>query len=113
MIYYPHKWALLKITGTNPHYRVLGSWFGGYLDADEWRINSGIKSIEETDEYYIFKGYTESEYYCHKGDYGYSMIAYNIAMHYIKNSGGLIELLENEEESVQKMLTDHLNMPNS
>jgi hypothetical protein len=32
--YTPNKWIIVKVTGEDPHYRVLGSWQGGYLDGD-------------------------------------------------------------------------------
>lgn len=70
MMYNPEEWELVKIGGTDPHYRVFGSWRGGYLNGDSWRMNSGIKECVEDGDYYIFKGYSGSEYQCHKETYG-------------------------------------------
>ena len=56
MMYTPDGWMIVKITGTNPHYRVFGSWRGGYLSGDSWRMNSGIISVKEDGEnYYVFE----------------------------------------------------------
>lgn len=66
----PHKWVVIKIKdGT---YKVLGSWYGGYLDGDVWRLNSGIKEVIEDDDFYNFVGFSGSVYKCHKERYGMS-----------------------------------------
>lgn len=73
----PHGWVIVKITDTftdehPPIYKVFASWRGGYVDGDSWRMNSGIKSVEETDTHFIFHGYSGSEYHCDKRYYGHS-----------------------------------------
>jgi hypothetical protein len=68
--YAPDQWELVKITGTDPHYRVFGSWSGGYLDGDSWRLNSGITRCESVGDYYFFYGHTGSVYKCRKDCYG-------------------------------------------
>lgn len=74
--YSPDGWMLVKIGGTDPHYRVFGSWAGGYLDGDGWRLNSGITEVLEDDEFYYFKGSTGSVYRCYKEAYG-RLTSYN------------------------------------
>ena len=68
--YAPHNWEIVKINGTDPHYRVFGSWRGGFADGDSWRLNSGITDVSEDEDYYYFIGYTGSVYQCHKSAYG-------------------------------------------
>ena len=68
--YQPEEWIIVKIGGDTPHYRVFGSWRGGYLSGDSWRMNSGIKSVEIEGDYYLFKGQSGSTYRCHKKTYG-------------------------------------------
>ena len=47
-MYNPDGWMLVKITSEGKtHYRVFGSWRGGYLDGDSWRLNSGVVRHEE------------------------------------------------------------------
>lgn len=72
-IYEPDGFVILKIEEEdgNTHYRVFGSWGGGYLDGDSWRLNSGIESIARIGEgYYTFLGGSGSLYKCHKDSYG-------------------------------------------
>jgi hypothetical protein len=71
----PHGWVIVKITDkfidtTTPIYKVFASWRGGYLEGDSWKMNSGIKSVEETETDFIFHGYSGSEYHCNKQCYG-------------------------------------------
>jgi len=76
--YTPDKWMIIKINGKNPHYRVFGSWYGGYLDGDSWRMNSGIKKVSHDGDFYLFEGYTGSIYKCHKNSYGASIYSIGI-----------------------------------
>lgn len=69
--YAPDNWVIVKITGTDPHYRVFGAWRGGYTNGDAWRLNSGITAVKEDDEYYYLNGFSGSVYRCHKKTYGW------------------------------------------
>jgi hypothetical protein len=83
MSYYtPDKWMLVKITGDDPHYRVFGSWYGGYNGADSWRMNSGISKVIEEDDHYLFIGSSGSTYACHKDAYGANMYGMGVAKSY-------------------------------
>ena len=68
--YAPDQWELVKVNGTHPHYRLFGSWSGGYLDGDTWRLNSGVERCESVGDYYFFYGHSGSIYKCHKKTYG-------------------------------------------
>lgn len=71
MDYSPDDWVVLKIsTGQELIYKVFGSWRGGYLDGDSWRLNSGIVSVEDNGPFYSFYGHSGSAYHCNKGCYG-------------------------------------------
>jgi hypothetical protein len=71
MITEPEKWVVLEFTGNTPHhYKVFASWSGSYLQGNSWKLNSGIKSLEETKNTWIFQGYSGSEYHCPKPQYG-------------------------------------------
>jgi hypothetical protein len=72
--YFPDGWVVVKvakINSTQKFYRVFGSWRGGYLDGDAWRMNSGITGcyMEKDGDYYFFTGYSGSTYRCHKDSY--------------------------------------------
>lgn len=107
--YTPDRWMLIKITGTDPHYRVFGSWFGGYLGSNSWRMNSGIVSVTEEDDFYIFKGHSGSEYRCHKESYGSHSYGYGVAIGYEKDSGGKIEIIQ-EMPDVMNMNWELINV---
>ena len=64
----PERWVILKIPGNN--YKVFGTWAGGYLGSDRWKLNSGIEKVEQDDDYYYFVGFSGSCYKCHKKGYG-------------------------------------------
>lgn len=62
--YTPDGWTFLKIQveGCDPRIKVFGSWSGGYLNGDSWRVNSGCTKIEEDENEYIVYGYSGSQY---------------------------------------------------
>lgn len=76
--YTPDLWVVIKIK--EDLYKVLTSDFGGYLNGDSWRINSGIRMIEEFDDYYLISGYSGSEYKCHKSNYDMHSTTRNVLM---------------------------------
>lgn len=72
----PEGWVVIKINAEDidsvdgdTAYKVFAGWFGGYADGDRWRVNSGVESVEEDDDYYYFNGYSGSCYKCHKDGY--------------------------------------------
>jgi hypothetical protein len=89
----PERWLILRITGTDD-YKVLGTWAGGYLGSDRWRVNSGIKSMEFHDPYYIFTGASGSQYKCSKGSYG----TIQIGLQVIEQLGDKVEVLGGVED---------------
>lgn len=77
--YHPDKWCIVKIvTERETLYKVLGTWFGGYLYGDSWRMNSGIEKVAYVENHYYIYGYSGSVYKCHEDAYGYGMVALGI-----------------------------------
>jgi hypothetical protein len=71
----PENWVIIKITNKDKtYYKVFGTWVGGYLDGDRWKLNSGVSSIEEDEDYYYYYGYSGSCYMCNKNSYGISTL---------------------------------------
>lgn len=69
----PDKWVIMKLAFEGETiYKVVAGWGGSYLQGASWRTNSGIVSVdyEPETECYIFKGYGDSDYACHKDRYG-------------------------------------------
>ena len=64
--YTPDAWVILRIElAGEVIYKVLGGWHGGYLDADSWRLNSGITRIERDGDLYRIHGHSGSVYSVH------------------------------------------------
>lgn len=98
----PEKWVVLKIP--NGHYKVFASWCGDYLNGDSWKINSGIKEIDEDENYYYFIGFSGSCYKCDKKKYGVATYyTSNVLGNIIENANGLIELLNSIDDFVKVM----------
>jgi hypothetical protein len=89
----PERWVILKLP--NNFYKVFGTWAGGYLDGDRWKLNSGIQKVEQDDDYYYFTGFTGSCYKCHKKGYGVAT-SYGLGVlnKIIERGSGQIELME-------------------
>lgn len=69
--YTPDRWLVIEVTNpTETIHKVFGTWGGGYLSSDSWRINSGITFATQDEEYYYFNGNSGSVYKCYKQGYG-------------------------------------------
>lgn len=70
-IYTPDEYVILEMKYPDEIiYKVYGTWAGGYLDRDYWRLNSGVESAVINGESISFVGYTGSEYKCNKASEG-------------------------------------------
>lgn len=99
--YTPDKWIVLKITTQDhsPIYKVFACWYGGYLDGDSWKLNSGItKAILEKD-IYSFEGSSGSIYHCHKNSYGTNLYGEGVLNNLIskmQSAGTICQVLSEE-----------------
>jgi hypothetical protein len=89
----PERWVILKLP--NDYYKVFATWAGGYLDGDSWKLNSGIKEVEQDDDYYYFVGFSGSCYKCHKKTYG-TATSYGLGIlnRILEQGNDQIELME-------------------
>lgn len=73
--YTPDKWVVVKIEGKDVPltYKVFACWYGGYLNGDSWKMNSGIKKATKKKNCWCFEGFSGSTYECYKGRYGTNM----------------------------------------
>lgn len=99
--YHPDKWVVVKITGkdTPPVHKVFACWYGGYLDGDSWKLNSGITAVKETTDYLFFDGSSGSCYACRNGSYGtnmYGQAVLNNLIDKIERAGGTCVILPEE-----------------
>lgn len=101
--YQPDRFLILKITNNKgkSHYRVFGSWSGGYLSGDSWRLNSGIESVEAKGPLLLFHGSSGSTYEVHKEMYG--VTAYTASVlecwkrDYEEGRGPKVEVLKDQD----------------
>jgi hypothetical protein len=100
-LYRPDNWVVVKISGDDPHYRVLAGWSGGYLGGDTFRMNSGITEVEETKDHYYFSDSSGSTYRCCKD-------SYTLRMNTVGMWGKLQELYGDEVELMPED-TDWMN----
>jgi hypothetical protein len=93
----PDRWAIIKLP--NDYYKVFGTWGGGYLDGDIWKLNSGISNVEQDENFYYFIGFSGSCYKCHKKAYGI-MTSYGLGVlnKIIKQGNGQVELMEDVDD---------------
>ena len=99
--YCPDKWIVVKIEGGKfpLTYKVFACWYGGYLNGDSWKLNSGITKVTKEDKYYLFEGYSGSVYKCHKDCYGLNMYGHGVLYNIInksKEAGVNVEILPEE-----------------
>lgn len=104
--YYPDKWVKVKISSEEeePLYKIFATWYGGYLGSDQWRLNSGIESVKEEPDYYIFHGYSGSDYYCSKNSEGFSAWGQGIFQELcrsvnIPDKGSYMERVNHQQDS--------------
>ena len=67
MAFSPTYWKVLKISdGDKTVYKLLAHWLGGFLDDDNWRLNSGITKVVFNEEFNLYEVYGESGsvYHC-------------------------------------------------
>ena len=102
------NWVVLKVEGEDPHYRLLVGTSGGYTTGDSWRMNSGIVEVNETDDYYYFKGSSGSEYRCHKKSYRLRMNNAHIWAQLQELHGDKVELMAEDTDwaSVDWIIND-------
>lgn len=100
MNYNPNTWVMLEIKNDGKtYYKIFGGWGGGYLDGDSWRMNSGVESVTEDDDYYYFKGASGSVYQCYKKMYGIrGSYCGNVLNSLLKNGGDQVRVVDEEED---------------
>ena len=95
----PDKWIVIKIE--DGLYKVLASWYGGYLDGDYWKLNSGIVSVSDEGDWFDFLGESGSIYRCHKRAYGTSMFTRGFLNEMIEESlstGNIIDVMPEDTD---------------
>lgn len=99
---FPDKWIVVKVekldNSENAHYRIFASYYGGFAGSNSWRLNSGIKSVEVENDFFLFHGHSGSLYKCHKDCYGTSGYS-NSVLQNMKETYKTISLTEMESNT--------------
>lgn len=96
----PNHWSMVETS--KGHHKIFGSWSGGYLDGDSWKLNSGIERViydPVTYTYYVY-GFSGSIYRVTPSNYGASGYNTMVLNNLIENSNGKMKLLTEQEALV-------------
>lgn len=97
----PDKWVIVKIDDDDLLYKVFASFYGGYLDGDSWKMNSGIAKVEEDDKSFMFYGYSGSVYRCMKGTYGTSFYSQGVLDGIIDRADKPVEVMSEDTDWIK------------
>lgn len=104
--YTPDRWQIITFSGetvSEPVFKVLGGWRGGYVSGEAWRLNSGIVEIVDMDQYYIIKGHSGSLYHCYKDSEGTTSYTQSILDNWKQQASDKISI---EEVSVEDVISE-------
>ena len=104
--YYPDRFLLVEIEYPDETLmKVFGTWSGGYLSGDSWRMNSGVSTVKTEGDMILFGGYTGSIYHCYLESYGSTAYGSGILNSMVEKAKVPIRVLSEEEmiEYVEKM----------
>lgn len=109
--YNPDKWAIVKLkTPKQTLYKVMASWYGGYLGSDSWKLSSGIVSVKETEHTYEYTNYSGSVYICPKHAYGMSMYTASVYSSYEAQNTDDLNISIVDEDDVPGLKFDESNI---
>ena len=73
-MYKPDRWQVIRIAPPEEavFYKLLGGWYGNFVNGDSWRLNSGITEVKDQGNVFAVFGETGSTYVCRKTEEGMS-----------------------------------------
>ena len=77
--YTPDRWCLIE--ADKGLVKVFSMWGESYLCGASWRSNSGIEKVTQTEDYYLFHGFSGSVYNCRKNAYGLTPYGASVLSH--------------------------------
>jgi|APGre2960657404_1045060.scaffolds.fasta_scaffold44871_2 hypothetical protein len=104
--YTPDRWVMVKTNFNGAqYYKILASWYGGYMGSDSWKLSSGTlcTQFDKKTNQYHFPQVSKSEYVCYKNTYGTSGYTQGVFLNWVKcleergSSGCLIILPEDTD----------------
>lgn len=109
-IYTPDRWMMVKLTAKESgkvHYRIFGTWSGGYTHGDSWKLNSGVTKVVEDEDglAYEFHGASGSIYVGRKSSYGSTAYGFSVLRNLKSNAVDVI--IEDMSEETNFMEIDY------
>lgn len=110
----PDKWVLVELknlTDNKSHYRVLGSWYGGFAGSNSWKLSSGVlpEKLERTDTFYKSPQESGSTYTMYHGCYGMSGFTSGVARMYEEQSTSELTFKVLTEDQAKEVLDAFLH----
>lgn len=69
--YTPDRWVLVEVQSSKgPYLKVFGSWAGGYLGSDSWKLSSGTTGVQREGSSFVLPQESGSTYYVGEGGHG-------------------------------------------
>lgn len=83
--YTPTRWAILSFDMENGTklYKIIASWYGGYLDGDSWKISSGITNVDVLEDHFSVRNHSGSVYKFSKHQHGMSNYTASVVYSYL------------------------------
>ena len=106
--YNPDRWLIVEIGDADPCYKILSSWYGGYVGADSWRFSSAIRFAYKVDEaFYTVTTDTVTTYNLRGCAYGASSLASSVLEGFFEGAAtASIHIRElTEAEAIAKLET--------
>ena len=72
---HPDYWTLLSMGG---YYKVLSSFYGGYLSGESWRMSSAVTDIKLKGDTFLITTQSGNVYHCRKDSKGMNSMATGI-----------------------------------
>lgn len=93
-IHSPDRWVVVEVIMDEMTTRhILGGWWGGYLDADYWRMSSGITNTTEYDDRYEFDNTSGSRYICYKAQQGLTHLCASVLESLKQKQGATVNIV--------------------
>ena len=94
--YHPDRWVVLEFDYNGEIIKkVFAGRYGGFVDGDSWKLNSGITKVIDDVKTFTFEGYSGSSYICNKDSYGmsgYMSGIYSSWEKHIAESDGIVKM---------------------
>lgn len=83
-MYTPDRWTILRMQSKDDScYKILAGFYGGFAEADSWKLSSSTVEVLDKGDYYEFVQYSGSSYICRKNSEGMSLLTKGLVDYWI------------------------------